>query len=120
MDFAGSRGDAARREELENMAEANGSEYMYHYLNALDPESAARIHPNNTRKIIRAIEAYELGDGIHDLAECKLNPTYDFKFCALTMERSWLYDRINTRVDKLIADGLIEEVHGLLEKGYSL
>ena len=120
MSFAGSKGDAARREELERMAEQNGSDYMYQYLNALDPESASRIHPNNTRKIIRAIEAYELGHGIKDLSECPLNPKYDFKFFVLTMERSWLYDRINKRVDKLINDGLVDEVSGLLQRGYDL
>lgn len=120
MSFAGSKGSAARREELEKMAEDNGSEYMHHYLNALDPDSASRIHPNNTRKIIRAIEAYELGDAIRDLNECPLNPNYDFKFFALTMDRAWLYDRINRRVDKLIEDGLVKEVAGLLKRGYSL
>lgn len=120
MSFAGSKGDAARREELERMAEQNGSDYMYQYLNALDPESASRIHPNNTRKIIRAIEAYELGHGIKDLSECTLNPKYNFKFFVITMERSWLYDRINRRVDRLINDGLVDEVRNLLAHGYDL
>lgn len=120
MSFAGSKGDAARRQELEDMARDRGSEYMHQYLMALDPDSAARIHPNNTRKIVRAIEAYEQGNGIRDLSECELNPSYDFKFFALNMERSWLYDRINKRVDKLIQEGLIEEVAGLVRKGYSL
>ncbi|MBR2541035.1 MAG: tRNA (adenosine(37)-N6)-dimethylallyltransferase MiaA [Mogibacterium sp.] len=120
MSFAGSKNDYARRLELEQMAEERGSEYMHHYLNALDPDSAARIHPNNTRKVIRAIEAYELGQGIRDLAECELNPRYDFKFFVINMERSWLYDRINRRVDKLIEDGLVDEVKSLLAKGYSL
>jgi hypothetical protein len=107
MSFAGSKGNAKRRQELEEMAESNGAEYMHQYLAALDPESASRIHPNNTRKVIRAIEAYELGHGIKDLSECELNPAYDFKFFVLTMEREWLYDRINRRVDKLIAEGLV-------------
>ena len=119
MSFGGSGGDLLRRTELEKMAEENGSEYMYQYLNALDPESASRIHPNNTRKVIRAIEAYEQGNGIRDLSECTLNPDYDFKFFALNMQRSWLYDRINRRVDKLIKDGLVEEVAGLVQRGYS-
>lgn len=120
MNFAGKKGDSARREELERMAEENGSEYMYHYLNALDPESASRIHPNNTRKIIRAIEAYEMGNGIKDLSECKLNPNYDFRFFVLNMEREWLYDRINRRVTRLIDEGLVDEVRDLLARGYNL
>lgn len=120
MSFAGSKGDTARREELERMAENNGSDYMYQYLTALDPESASRIHPNNTRKIIRAIEAYELGNGIKDLSECRLNPKYDFRFFVINMEREWLYDRINRRVDRLIDEGLVDEVRGLLQRGYDL
>ena len=120
MDFAGSRGNAARRAELEQMAETRGSDYMYQYLTAIDPDSASRIHPNNTRKIIRAIEAFEEGQGIRDLSECRLNPKYDFRFFALTMEREWLYDRINRRVLQLIDKGLIDEVLGLLRRGYSV
>lgn len=120
MSFAGSKGNAERREELEQMAEESGSEYMHQYLNALDPDSASRIHPNNTRKIIRAIEAYEEGQGIRDLSECDFNPKYDFKLFALNMDREWLYERINKRVLKLIEAGLVEEVIGLLGRGYTI
>ena len=120
MSFAGSKGSSARRAELEEMAESNGSEYMHQYLNALDPESASRIHPNNTRKIIRAIEAYEEGHGIGDLSDCELREGYDFKLFALNMDREWLYDRINRRVIKLFENGLVDEVLGLLGRGYNM
>lgn len=119
MDFGANPDDPGRREELEALAEARGSEYMYQYLEALDPDAASRIHPNNTRKIIRAIESFEYGRGIKDLSECQLNPDYDFRFFALTMEREWLYDRINRRVSRLISEGLVNEVNDLIEKGYS-
>lgn len=118
MDFGGSKDNGARREELEKMAEENGNEYMHSYLAAIDPESAERIHPNNLRKVIRAIEAYELGDGIKGLDDCELNDEYDWKFVALNLDREWLYQRINKRVDELIKRGLIEEVKGLKEVGY--
>lgn len=120
MDFADSKADDARRSELEQMAIERGSDYMYQYLEALDPNAASRIHPNNTRKIIRAIEAYEYGRGIKDLSSCNINPNYDFRFYALTMEREWLYERINRRVSRLISEGLVDEVSSLLEKGYGL
>lgn len=120
MSFAGSKGSARRREELEQMAVENGPEYMHHFLNALDPDSASRIHPNNTRKVIRAIEAYEEGQGIRNLADCELNPKYDFKLFALNMDREWLYERINARVLKLLEAGLVEEVLGLLGRGYTI
>ena len=119
MDFAGDGDDGTRRAELEKMAEENGNEYMHHYLAGIDPESAERIHPNNIRKVIRAIEAFELGDGIKSLDECKLNPNYDFKFFALRMDREGLYERINDRVDELINKGLIDEVKNLVSMGYT-
>ena len=119
MDFGSAPDDEDRREELEQLARERGGEYMHEYLEGLDPDAASRIHPNNIRKMIRAIEAYEYGKGIKSLADCPLNPDYDFKFYAVTMERQWLYDRINRRVSRLISDGLVDEVTGLLEQGYS-
>ena len=119
MDFGAVPDDEDRRHELERLAEERGSLYMHEYLQGLDPEAAARIHPNNTRKIIRAIEAFEYGKGIKDLNDCELNPDYNFKFFAITMEREWLYERINRRASRLITDGLVDEVTGLLKMGYS-
>ena len=119
MDFGAAPDDEKRRQELEELASERGTLYMHEYLQGLDPEAASRIHPNNTRKIIRAIEAYEHGKGIKDLSECELNPDYDFKFYALTMDREWLYERINRRVERLVSEGLVDEVSSLLEKGYT-
>lgn len=118
MSFAESEADEERRSELEALAVKNGNEYMHQYLEALDPEAASRIHPNNLRKIIRAIEAFEYGKGVLDLSDCPMNPDYDFRFYALNMEREWLYDRINKRVERLISEGLVDEVKSLLDKGY--
>ena len=118
MDFGASPEDDSRRDELEKLAEERGNEYMYQYLQALDPDAASRIHPNNVRKVIRAIEAYEFGRGIRDLSDVKLNSDYDFKFYALNMDREWLYDRINQRTIKIINDGLASEVSNLIINGY--
>ena len=119
MDFGAVPDDEERRQELEKLAEERGSLYMHEYLQGLDPEAASRIHPNNTRKIIRAIEAYEYGKGIKDLNECELNPDYDFRFFAITMEREWLYERINRRASRIITEGLVDEVTDLLKMGYT-
>ena len=119
MDFGAVADDEERRQELEKLAEERGSLYMHEYLEGLDPAAASRIHPNNTRKIIRAIEAYEYGRGIKDLSECELNPDYDFKFFAITMEREWLYERINRRAARLFTEGLVDEVTDLLKMGYT-
>lgn len=120
MDFANNSVNEERRRELEEMADKNGAEYMHTYLSGLDPESAARIHPNNLRKVIRAIEAFELGDGIKPINECAPNTKYDFEFFALNMDREWLYDRINRRVIELIKNGLVQEVQSLADKGYTI
>lgn len=120
MNFGGSADNDERRDELEKLASERGSEYMYQYLQALDPDAASRIHPNNIRKVIRAIEAYEFGRGIGDLSEVKLNPDYDFKFYVLNMDREWLYERINNRTLKIINDGLAGEVSNLIINGYSV
>ena len=93
---------------------------MHQYLEGLDSEAAARIHPHNVRKVIRAIEAFEYGKGIGDLKDVPLNPNYDFRFYALNMDRDWLYERINARVDQLMAAGLLDEVKQLVGvRGYS-
>ena len=118
MDFS-APDDEERRQELEELAAERGTLYMHEYLQGLDPEAASRIHPNNTRKIIRAIEAYEHGKGIKDLSECEINPDYDFRFYALTMKREWLYERINRRVSRLFDQGLVDEVSDLLSRGYT-
>lgn len=118
MDFAGETDDGTRRKELEKMAEENGNEYMHYYLTAIDPKTAEKIHPNNVRKVIRAIEAFELGDGIKSLNECEPNTDYDFRFFALRMDRELLYSRINNRVNLLMEKGLLNEVEFLIKFGF--
>lgn len=118
MNFATSPIDEKRRRELEKLAYERGNEYVHQLLSAIDPASAERIHPNNLRKVIRAIEAYENGSKITSLNECKPNTKYNFKFYGLTMDRKWLYERINKRVIKLIKHGLVEEVQSLMKMGY--
>ena len=117
MDFAVLSPDKKRREELEKLASENGSKYLHEYLSSVDKTTAERIHPNNTRKIIRAIEAYELGSNIEPIDKCKPNNKYDFKLFGLTMDRDWLYERINKRTLKLAKNGLIDEVKKLKEMG---
>lgn len=117
MEFPPKFEDEERRHELEEMAEKLGNKYMYDYLEGLDPEAASRLHPNNIRKVIRAIEAYEMGSQIKSLSDCNINPDYDFRFYALNMDREWLYDRINKRVIKMIKSGLVKEVKELQSMG---
>ncbi len=105
----------ARREELEKL----DAEFLYARLQTLDPLAASRIEPRNKRRVIRAIEVCESsGQPISELQ--KLNaPNYRVLRIGLTMPRDRLYERINARVDAMIAAGLVDEVRGLLERGYA-
>ncbi len=119
MSFAAKPINLKRRDELEHLAEVRGKEYLFELLSAVDPEAAARIHPNNIRKIIRAIEAYELGSKLESMDKLEPNTKYDFKIHIVNMDREWLYTRINRRVDKLMEEGLLKEVKHLLSMGYN-
>ena len=119
MSFAAKPINLKRRDELEHLAEIRGKEYLFELLSAVDPEAAARIHPNNIRKIIRAIEAYELGSKLESMDKLEPNTKYDFKIHIVNMDREWLYTRINRRVDKLMEEGLLKEVKHLLSMGYN-
>ncbi|MFW6052275.1 MAG: tRNA (adenosine(37)-N6)-dimethylallyltransferase MiaA [Desulfosalsimonas sp.] len=109
------------RQRLRSEAELKGSRYLYDRLAACDPEAAGRIHPNDTYRIIRALEVYEITG--RPISEYQQSHRFaDSPFCTLKIglhiERQKLYERINQRIEKMITDGLLAEVHGLLEKGY--
>lgn len=111
------------RRELQETAAAKGIEYLLAKLREVDPQSAARLHPNDTKRIIRALEYYHTtGKPISDKkpAVCPNGPQrYDAMLIGLTMERELLYRRIEERVDQMMAEGFLAEVQGLLDQGYS-
>ncbi len=97
---------------------------LYAQLTTIDPEAAKKIHPNDKKRIIRALEVYELtGEPISKLQENRTqnteHRTQDTILIGLILPREELHLRINKRVDQMIAEGLIDEVKGLLAKGYS-
>ena len=106
------------RSELEAFAEEHGNSALYEKLQELDLETASRLHINDRRRIIRAIEAAQSGEKIaHRKSE---EWPYETVVFGLRMERESLYARINARVDKMMADGLVEETKSLLDSGLSL
>ncbi len=121
MDFTQFASNRKLRETLQEEAEKMGNEYIHDKLKKIDPNLADRIHPNNVRRVIRAIEVYHgTGDKMGDFSrDIVLNDEYEFFLAGLTRERSELYDRINKRVDIMIEQGLIEEVRDLVNLGYS-
>lgn len=118
MDFSNAKQDQELRQKLEKEAQEFGPEYIHNRLAELDADAAQRIHPNNVKKVVRAIEATITGENIKDFKECNTKVT-DFEriLIGLTRDRDELYDRINQRVDLLVEQGLFDEVRRLLEKG---
>ncbi len=97
----------------------HGIDYVYGRLQQIDPEQAKKIHPNNERRVIRALEVYDrTGVTMTEQSIQSTNSIYDSKIIGLDMERSVLYNRINKRVDEMIAKGLLNEVQYMVEKDY--
>ena len=121
IDFSDESDDKSFRHELENLAEEKGSDYLYQQLMECDPDAAKEIHPNNTKRVIRALEFFhETGQQIseHNRIQQQKESPYNYAYFVLNRPRNILYERINRRVDVMIHEGLPEEVSGLLEKGY--
>ncbi len=119
--FEGPGADIEIRARLQREVEEHGNVVLHEQLHQCDPEAANRIHPNNLVRIIRALEVYELtGKPISALqGQWKKNePRYLFRAFGLNMPREVLYRRIEDRVDLMVEAGLIEEVKGLLDRGY--
>ncbi|HHW02759.1 MAG TPA: tRNA (adenosine(37)-N6)-dimethylallyltransferase MiaA [Thermoanaerobacterales bacterium] len=114
--------DEALREQLRNQALKYGNEFLYDKLEKLDPDAARKIHPNNLRRIIRALEVcIKTGCTFSSYEEKtkKQKSLYDLFMFGLTRPRDELYRRINERVQQMIKKGLVEEVKRLLDMGYS-
>ena len=109
------------REKLEAQADKDGMEAMLSLLASIDPDSAARLHLKDRKRIIRALEVYyETGETItaHNLKTQQIPPKYEALWFGLEDEnRQDLYDRIDARVDKMLEAGLIDEIKSLLAEG---
>lgn len=119
MDFAGAPEDKELRQELEKIAEEEGSQTLYDELVRIDPQAAETIHANNVKRVIRAIEINRITG--KRMASFRKDPVktqdYDVNFICLNRDRDELYDRINKRVDIMINEGLVDEVKSLLNMG---
>ena len=111
--------DLQYRTMLRKRAEREGNDILYNELMEEDPVAADRIDPRNLRRIIRALEVAKFSEPSHLLSVQSKHSAYDILIIGLTVEREQLYNKIDRRVDKMINDGLIEEVQSLVEKGYS-
>ena len=120
MDFAKSDANNEIREKLRLELEEYGIDYMHNKLRELDNDAAERIHKNNTKRVIRAIEVCLSGEKMNDFSnDLKFNEKYKPIIIVLNREREHLYERINKRVDIMMESGLIDEVKTLLNMGYT-
>ena len=120
IDFTENDGDTAIREELEELAQMKGAGYLHQMLQEIDPESAAAIHQNNVKRVIRAIEFYrQTGTKIslHNEQEREKQSPYQFLYYVLNTDRKTLYERIDRRVDRMMEHGLVDEVKRLADMG---
>ncbi len=118
MDFSETSQNTARRQELQKLAEQQGGEALHRILRRVDPVAAERIHPNNIKKMIRAVEAAESGHPVAEFQRTQEQPgPYDCLLFGVTRRRDVLYERINQRVDEMIRQGLVEEVRSLSQRG---
>ncbi|MBN1894178.1 tRNA (adenosine(37)-N6)-dimethylallyltransferase MiaA [bacterium] len=119
--FPGDYRDASVRARLRQEAEDSGSRSLYQRLQFADPDAASGIHPNDLKRIIRALEVIETaGKPVSQIRRDETLPAaFRSGFWGLDWPREYLYARINDRVDRMIREGLEQEVRGLLNRGYS-
>ena len=111
--------DLKLRDELEKMKEERGKEWLFEKLKVLDPDAAVNIDARNSRRTIRALEViFTTGRKFSELRGHRESP-YRLVTIGLSRPRTELYDRIDARIDAMFNQGLLEEVRGLLSRGYS-
>ena len=120
LDFNKVSSDKNLRNKLYNIKKEKGKNYLYNILKEKDSEAAKKIHPNNIKRVVRALEVIEITGKKYSLNNDfrKYSEKYDFIIIGLEMNRKLLYNRINMRVAEMIEKGLIEEVEALYQEGY--
>ncbi len=121
IEFADFGSDQGFRENMHKMAETDGNDAVHALLAEKDPEAAEKIHPNNIRRVIRALEVCHLTGKTFTQVnkESRRQAMYDALILGIDAERQVLYDRINLRVDKMLDEGLLAEVRKLYDMGIS-
>jgi tRNA dimethylallyltransferase len=110
--------DAEFRKRLEEKAATEGAESLYRELKEVDAKKAASIDPRNVRRVIRALEILHTGGAAGAPSRGRKQPPFETVIVGLTAERRRLYQMIDRRVDRMVERGLVQEVKGLLSRGY--
>ncbi len=115
LSYGQGTGDLKVREKYKNLAEKHGNEYVYNILKEVDPISAEKLHFNDLKRVIRALEIYESGVKKSDIIDDK-TPNYNYIAIYVDFDRQELYERINKRVDLMFENGLLDEIKELLSE----
>lgn len=105
------------REKYEQIVQEKGKAHLHSLLAAVDPESAEKLHENDVKRVIRALEIYELTGKKKSEQNDREEPRFDYRAYAIDWQRDRLYERIDRRVEQMFDDGLVEEVQSLLLDG---
>lgn len=116
--YGNSQANLEIRDKYMKLAQEKGNEYVYNILKEYDVESANKLHPNDLKRVVRALEIYHSGTKKSDIVD-ELVPKYDYLAYSIAFDREILYTRINNRVDEMLKNGLVEEVENLLKCGVS-
>lgn len=115
--YGNTAADESVRQKLEELLQSNGKEALYEQLRSVDPETAEKLHVNDVKRVIRALEIFYLTGNKKSEQNDVATPRYNYLAVAVDYPREELYERINKRVDIMFENGLIEEVKGLLAQG---
>ena len=105
------------RRKYTEFLDQNGKEALFERLKEVDPQTAIKLHVNDVKRVIRALEIYELSGKRKSEQHDNMVSAFDYLAVAINFKREELYDRINKRVDTMLENGLVEEVEGLLSRG---
>lgn len=119
LSYGNGVGDVSVRNKYKDIAKEKGNEAVYEILQTKDPKTAEKLHPNDLKRVIRALEIYDGGSKKSDIIDDK-SPVFDYDAYCISFPRDELYERIDKRVDCMIENGLIEEVISLKKQGVTI
>lgn len=117
LGYGNAKADYGIRARYEQILQEKGKEYVFELLRSVDPESAEKLHPNDVKRVIRALEIYESSGRKKSEQKDEMKPRYDYVAVAIDFPRDQLYLRIGNRVDIMFNSGLIDEVKRLKSVG---
>ncbi len=117
LSYGNIEGSEEVRRRYAEFLDQNGKEALFEKLKEVDPETAEKLHVNDVKRVIRALEIYELSGKRKSEQHDNMVSAFDYLAVAINFKREELYDRINKRVDTMLENGLVEEVEGLLSRG---